>query len=392
MAHLLQARQSGVVAEVNIKFEKGAYQFQVDLQKWDDKSNSVVKSGNRNFPLPSNLWQNYTVGHFKTQLAAAIPRTLPGGEHRGEPIQDDTKISTIAPVTPESPQSMFLIFNIDKNAAAAQDAPTLSRAQSMGPVKAGTGAITPDRELATEVSVYSDSGTNYITVTAKNDHQSINWEGKWTVSENNLSSTTVKEFKSKLAGFPKTSDRGTFGGSKTIKDLDKMGALGVKGKKGDTLKFAFTFELAPLGGAAGSSAAPAPVSTSFEPAPEIDANVRFLVVLQVSMMEGSVFLSMRGNTDPSRAGGPLPEAHKTAALPKVTFSVFKVSEFVALLKGALWPVLQKGMTIYENSAGQKQKVPESVTLDKLGITFSYNATNEYKFIFAIDPSQPLPSQ
>jgi len=35
----------------------------------------------------------------------------------------------------------------------------------------------------------------------------------------------------------------TASGTKNIKDTDKWGALGVKGKKGDTLKFNLTFEL-----------------------------------------------------------------------------------------------------------------------------------------------------
>ncbi len=76
---------------------------------------------------------------------------------------------------------------------------------------------------------------------------------------------TVKELKRKLNGFPATSDRGyalrrpspppllycthlslyrvLLAGNKNIKDTDKFGALGLKGKKGDTVKYSFTFEL-----------------------------------------------------------------------------------------------------------------------------------------------------
>jgi len=263
-----------------------------------------------------------------------------------------------------------------------------------GPVKAGTGPISGDRELVTEVSIYMDSGTNYLTVTAKNGPQAINFEGKWSVSESNLTSTTVKEFKSKLPGFPKTSDRGVLvaaSGTKTIKDLDKMGALGVKGKKGDTLKFTFNFELAPLGGAAGS--APAAVVVLGDPAPEIDVKNRYHIVLSVSLMEGSVFLSLAGQGEEGREGGPLPEAKKTAALPKVTFSVFKLGELANLLKGGAWPVLQRGWAVFERPGSKERvKVPDGTTLEKLGITVPHQGSNNYNFTFAVDPSAPLPSQ
>jgi len=356
-----------------------------------------VKVGTRNFPLPSHLWGNYTIAHFKTQLAGALPATTPGAEVKGESVSDDTKISSIAPTTAEQPGNAFLVFNVDKSAPTASgDAAPIQRTTSMaGPVKAGSGPITGDRELATEVSIYLDSATVYCTATAKNATQGINFEGKWSASESNFNSATLKEFKSKLAGFPKTSDRGTLtssSGSKNVKDSDKFGALGVKGKKGDTLKFNFTFELGPIGGAAGAAAAVAAPSPLGEPAPEIDAKHLYTLTLSVSLMEGSVFLTLSGSGDPNREGGALPEAKKTAALPKVTFSVFKLGELIKILKGGNWPVFQDGLVVFERPTSKdKVKVSESLPLEKLGIVCPAQGSNTYTFHFAIDPAAPLPS-
>jgi len=386
------------VAEINVHFDKGAYQFKVDLQKWDEKSSSAVKIGSRNFPLPASLWANYSVSHFKTQLAGALPPTTAGAERNGETISDDTKMSTIAAASPETPATAFLVFNLDKNATAGApqasgDAPALARTVSMtGPVKAGSGPIAPERELNTELSLYQDSGTNYLTVTARNGPQGISYEGKWSVSDSNLTSTTLKEFKSKLAGFPKTSDRGVLiaaSGTKNVKDQDKMGALGIKGKKGDTVKFSFTFEIAPPAGAVSLSAVSAP---SFgDAAPDIEVKLQYHLVLNVSLLEGSVFLALAGKGAEGRET-PLPEARKTAALPKVTFSVFKLSELMHLMKGSHWPILQHGWGVFERPATKdKVKVPDSTTLEKMGITVPYSGSNSYNFTFAIDPNAPLPT-
>lgn len=311
---------------------------------------------------------------------------------KGENVTDDAKIAAITGASADTPGNAFIVFTLDKNAPAAQDTAAVQRTVSMsGPVKAGTGPITPDRELATELGLYLDSGTCYVTVTAKNGPQAISYEGKWSVSESNFASATLKEFKSKLAGFPKTSDRGVLvaaSGSKNVKDQDKMGALGVKGKKGDTLKFTFHSELAAVGGVA-STAVAAPVAVG-DPAPDIDAKWRYHLVLSVSLMEGSIFLSITGNGEPDREGGALPEARKTAALPKVTFSVFKLSELLHLLKGGNWPVYLHGWAVFDR-AGTKIKVPDNITLEKLGVVCPAQGSSSYNFTLQIDEKQPLPT-
>jgi len=398
MAHLLQTRQSGAVAEAHISIDKGSYSFNVDVQKWDDKTSSPTKAGHRNFPLPSNLWPSYSIGHFKTQLGNALPPTTPGAEHGGQNVGDEKKLSELVTVTADSPQILYLVFNVDKSAASA---PVPSAASSGGlqhgtSVRAGTGPITADRELAAELSIYADSGTNYLTVKATSAAQGLNYEGKWTVSDNYLTSTSIKELKSKLVPpFPKTSDRGTLKsgvGSKNIKDADKLGALGVKGKKGDTVKYNFSFEIASAGGAVASTAGGVPAAgVQFEPAPEIEAKWRYFVDLGISLMEGNVFLTFNGRSEENREGGALPEARKSAALPKVTFSVFLVRDLLNILKSGMWPTFQPGWCIVERAGGEKVKVGESVPLEKIGLLCPPSGTNNYKLILAIDPHHTLPT-
>jgi hypothetical protein len=349
----------------------------------------VVKVGQRNFPVPENLYAKYTIGHFKTQLGNILPPVTSGAEVKGETVSDDKKISELAASSTEVSNELFLVFNIDKSAPgtsavsprADSASGGLQRAQSVQ-IKAGTGPITVDRELATEVSLYLDSGTVYVTVTAKNDTQGVNYEGKWSVSESHLSSTSAKEMKSKLPGFPKTSDRGTVKigtTSKNIKDTDKLGALGVKGKKGDTVKYQFQFELPPVGGASSSAPAAAAPSEAFEPAPDIDAKWRYHVTADVSLMEGNVFIVLNGKSEADRDGGALPEARKSAALPKMTFSVFKLNDLLNVIKGGMWPAFEPGWAVLKRGASERVKVNGSVSLEKAGILCPPTGTAHYEF-------------
>jgi len=398
MAHLLQARNSGVVAEVKIRFDKSQYQFNVDVQKWDEKTSSTVKVGQRNFPLPSSLWGGYSIGHFKTQLGNTLPPVTAGAEFSGENVSDDKKISELAPVTAEQGQDFFLVFNVDKSAPSASGRAEsagggLARAQSVQ-IKAGTGPISGDRELITDVSLYLDSGTYYVTVTAKNGPQGVTFEGKWSVSENYLSSTSVKELKSKLPGFPKTSDRGTLktgASSKNIKDSDKMGPLGIKGKKGDRVSFQFTFELAAIGGAS-DVPTPSVSAEAFEAAPEIEAKWRYHISVGVSLMEGNVFIVFDGKSEPDREGGALPEARKSAALPKMTFTVFKLNDMLNILKGGLWPVFEPGWAVLKRGPNKERvKVNGSVSMEKAGIFCPPQGSSQYEFELKIDANHTLPT-
>jgi len=301
-------------------------------------------------------------------------------------------------VTAEQGQDFFLVFNLDKSAPQASGRAEsagggLARSQSVQ-IKAGTGPISGDRELLTDVGLYLDSGTCYVTVTAKNAAQGVNFEGKWSVSENYLSSTSVKELKSKLPGFPKTSDRGmlkTGASTKNIKDLDKMGPLGIKGKKGDTVKFQFTFELAPVGGVEGPPT-PSASTEAFEPAPDIEAKWRYHVVLDVSLMEGNVFIVFDGKSEPDREGGALPDARKSAALPKMTFSVFKINDMLGIMKGGLWPVFEPGWAVLKRGPNKERvKVNGSVSMEKAGLFCPPNGTAHYEFELKIDPNHTLPT-
>jgi len=83
---------------------------------------------------------------------------------------------------------------------------------------------------------------------------------------------------------------------------------------------------------------------------------------------------------------------KSAALPKVTFSVFNVRDLHSLLKGPTWPVLQSGWAILENEDGSKIKVADATSLSKLGVNWVQGKNTIYKFIFPIDPNAALPTQ
>jgi len=298
---------------------------------------------------------------------------------------------------------IYLVFNADKsqqataaasprstaNASSSTAAPAsggLQRAQSVI-VKAGTGPITPDRELSVAISIWQDSGTVYVTVNATNSALNINVEGKTSFAENYWPSVTMKELKRKFPTLPPTSDRGVINavsGSKNIKDTDKLAAQGVKGKKGDTLKFSLVWELAASGNAsAASAAATAAIVTTGEPAPDIDAKQAFNVDFAISLLEGNIFIKLTCTSE------VVPEIHKSAALPKVTFSVFSVKDVIGLLKGPQYPILEK-WAIFDTGSG-KIKVSEATALSKLGVTFVTGKTNNFKFIFIIDKNAPLPT-
>jgi len=395
MAHLLTARQSGAVAELKIALDKGAYSLVAEVQRWDEAKATPVRSGDRHFQLPANLFKAFTIKHLKERLGTILPNTTPGAEVKGTAVQEDTSIASIEGVTPTAGEVsvVYVIFNIDKSAPSADAASSsasqpggLARAQSVM-VKAGSGPISPDRELAVTLSIWLDSGNNYVTVQATNASQNINFEGKVSISDNYWTSVTVKELKRKFNGFPPTSDRGVLNavsGPKTIKDTDKFAALGVKGKRGETLKFNVTFELAGTGNASGSSGpAAAPVATG-EPAPEIDPKQQFNVQVDTSIMEGNVFLKLTCKSE------VLPELHKSAALPKVTFSVFNLRDLHALLKGPQYPILQAPWAAFDNGNG-KIKVSDLTSLSKLGVVATPNKTNTYNFTFIIDPHAALPN-
>jgi len=235
------------------------------------------------------------------------------------------------------------------------------------------------------LSIWQDSGNNYITVNATNAAQNINFEGKVQIADNYWTSVTVKELKRKFPGFPPTSDRGTLtaaSGTKTIKDTDKLAAQGVKGKRGETLKYNLTFELQAIGGAS-AAAAPAPVTTG-EPAPEIDPKQRFNVQLDISFSEGNVFMKLTCTSE------VLPELNKSAALPKMTFGSFNVRDLHGLLKGAQYPILQSSWVAFDTPNG-KIKVSETTPLSKLNITYALGKTSTYNLTFLIDPNAALPN-
>jgi len=309
-------------------------------------------------------------------------------------VQEDTTLSSldIAPQNQEV-SVVYLVFNVDKNAPTSpRDAASssssqpggLARAQSVM-VKAGTGPIQQDRELAVTLTIWQDSGNNYVTINAVNAGAGINYEGKVSIADNYFTSVTVKELKRKFNGLPPTSDRGVLNavsGAKNIKDTDKWAALGVKGKRGETLKFSVTFELAGATNASGAPAAPAAVTG--EPAPEIDSKQRFNVELSTSIMEGNVFLKIVATSE------VLPELHKSAALPKVTFSVFNLKDLHGLLKGPQYPTLVPGWAAFDTGSG-KIKVSDLTGLGKVGVVATPGKTNVYNFTFTIDPNAALPT-
>jgi hypothetical protein len=221
---------------------------------------------------------------------------------------------------------------------------------------------------------------------ATNAAQNINFEGKVQIAESYWSSMNVKELKRKMGNsFPPTSDRGTFG-SKNIRDTDKWGVLGIKGKKGDTVKFNVVFELGGgVGDSVSSSSSAAAVVVTGEPAPDLDPKQRFNVEVNISLLEGNVFLKFVCTSE------VLPEMVKSAALPKVSYQVFNVNDLHNLLKGAQWPVLQTGWAIFENASGNKIKVASNTSLLKLGVTHLPNKSQVFKFIFPIDPNYALPT-
>jgi len=310
-------------------------------------------------------------------------------------VGNDATLSSlgVAPVEDEQAE-VNVVFNIDKNPAplqsptsAAGDAHGLARSTSVQ-IRAGTGPIAPDRELAIVLTIWQDSGSNYVTVNATNPGAGINFESKLQIAENYWGSMTVKELKRKLGnGFPPTSDRGVLGGSKNIKDIDKWGALGVKGKRGETLKWDVTFELGGAGGVSGSSSSSSlPIVATGEPAPEIAANQQFRCELSISLLEGNVFLKFVCTSE------VLPELVKSAALPKVSYQVFNVRDLRNLLKGPQWPILQTGWGVFENPDGSKIKVADATSLPKIGVNHTPGKTLTYRFIFIIDPNAALPKE
>jgi len=399
MAHLLQARQGGAVADVKINLSKDQYNFTVDVSKWDDATSNVVRVGERKFTLPAHLIKSFSVTHLKERLGTVLPPVLAGGEYKGSAVADDATLSSleITPTEGEETQAFF-VFNLDKNvasprtptsAAAGGDSVGLSRATSVQ-VKAGTGPMTADRELAAVLSIWQDSGNNYVTVTATNAGQGINYENKLMIADSYWTSMTVKELKRKLGNsFPPTSDRGVLqlgNTSKNIKDTDKWGVLGVKGKKGDTVKFNVTFELAGSGGSSSSSASSLPAAvTTGEPAPEIDAKQQFRVEVSISLLEGNVFLKFTCTSE------VLPELVKSAALPKMSYQVFNLQDLRNLLKGPQWPILQTGWGVFEAGDGKKIKVSDTTQLPKIGVNWAQGKTQTFRFIFPIDPNAALPT-
>jgi len=311
-------------------------------------------------------------------------------------LNDDSSLSS-AGITPTEGEefSANIVFNIDKNAGSSASSATSPRADPAGisrttsvQVKPGTGPIMSDRELVFLLSLWQDSGNNYVTVTATNAAQGINFESKLMIAENYWGSMTVKELKRKLGNsFPPTSDRGilqTGNTTKNIKDTDKWGVLGVKGKKGDTLKFNITFELGG-GSASSSSQSSAPVAVTGEAAPDIDAKLQLKCDLSISLLEGNVFLKFTCTSE------VLPELVKSAALPKVSFQVFNLHDLRNLLKGPQWPILQTGWAVFENADGSKIKVADTTSLPKIGVNWAQGKTQSFKFIFPIDGNAALPS-
>jgi len=395
MAHLLEARQSGAVASAKISFSNDQYHLVVDVSKWDASSNAAVRVGERKVTVPAPLFKSYSVAHLKEQLGSLLPPVLPGADCKGNTLGDDGTLASQLEGDAHSEQTINLVFNVDPAGGAAKIASPRQESQPSGlsrttsvAVKAGSGPITFDRELAVGLSIWQDSGNNYVTVTATNSAQNINFEGKVTIAENYWSSMTVKELKRKLGNsFPATSDRGTYG-TKNIKDTDKWGALGIKGKKGDTVKFSVTFELGGGGGDAVSSSSSSSSSAivTGEAAPELDAKQRFNVEVNISLLEGNVFLKFVCTSE------VVPELVKSVALPKVSYQVFNVKDLHNLLKGPQWPILQGDWAIFENASGSKIKVSPSTPLMKLGVTHAPGKSQIFKFIFSIDPHAALPSQ
>jgi len=376
---------------------KDQYSFTVDVSKWDDASSTAVRVGERKFTLPSHLFKSLSVTHLKERLGTVLPPVLAGAEYKGSVVADDATLSSleIAPVEGQETQAL-LVFNLDKNVAsprsptaAGGDSVGLSRAASVQ-VKAGSGPMTADRELATVLSIWQDSGNNYVTVTATNAAQGINYETKLMIADSFWTSMTVKELKRKLGNsFPSTSDRGVLEvgtTTKNIKDTDKWGVLGVKGKKGDTVKFNVTFELAASGASSSSSSSSLPAAvTTGEPAPEIDAKQQFRVELSISLLEGNVFLKFTCTSE------VLPELVKSAALPKMSYQVFNLHDLRNLLKGPQWPILQTGWGVFEAGDGKKIKVSDTTNLAKIGVNWAQGKTQTFHFIFPIDPNATLPT-
>jgi len=389
----LEARQSGVVAVAKISFANDQYHLVVDVSKWDGSSNSVVRVGERKVTVPAAIFKSYSISHLKEQLGTLLPPVLPGADCKGNTLSDDGTLASQVEGDAHSDQTINLVFNVDPSGSAKVASPRqesqpsgLSRTTSVA-VKAGSGPITFDRELAVGLSIWQDSGNNYVTVTATNSANNINFEGKVTIAENYWSSMTVKELKRKLGNsFPATSDRGTYG-TKNIKDTDKWGALGIKGKKGDTVKFNVTFE---LGGGAGDAVSSSSSSSSSaivtgEAAPDLDPKQRFNIEVNISLLEGNVFLKFVCTSE------VLPELVKSAALPKVSYQVFNVKDLHNLLKGPQYPILQNDWAIFENASGNKIKVAAGTPLMKLGVTHAPGKSQIFKFIFAIDPNAALPT-
>jgi len=395
MAHLLEARQSGAVAAAKISFVNDQYNLVVDVSKWDPASSSVVRVGERKVTVPSALFKSYSVAHLKEQLGSLLPPVLPGADCKGNTLGDDGTLASQLEGDPHSEQTVYLVFNIDATGASKSVASPRGESQSVGlsrttsvAVKAGAGPISGDRELLVGLSIWQDSGNNYVTMTASNSAQNINFEGKVQIAESYWSSMTVKELKRKMGNsFPPTSDRGSYG-AKNIRDTDKWGALGIKGKKGDTVKFNVIFELG--GGGGGDSVSSSSSSSSSaivtgEPAPDLDPKQRLNVEVNISLLEGNVFLKFVCTSE------VLPELVKSAALPKVSYQVFNVNDLHNLLKGPQWPILVGGWAIFENASGNKIKVASSTSLLKLGVTHAPNKSLIYKFIFPIDPNAALPA-
>jgi len=342
------------------------------------------------------LFKSYSVAHLKEQLGSLLPPTLPGADSKGNNLGDDGTLASQIEGDAQSEQTINLVFNIDPSgtlssprqaASPRQDSqPGLSRATSVA-VKSGTGPISADRELVVALSIWQDSGNNYVTMVASNAAQNINFEGKVQIAESYWSSMTVKELKRKMGNsFPPTSDRGTYG-TKSIKDTDKWGVLGIKGKKGDTVKFSVTFELGGSGGdSVSSSSSSSAVVVTGEAAPDLDPKLCFNVEVNISLLEGNVFLKFVCTSE------VLPEMVKSAALPKVSYQVFNVNDLHNLLKGPQWPILQNGWAIFENASGNKIKVASNTSLLKLGVTHLPNKSQVFKFIFPIDPHAALPTQ